>query len=126
MRINKNPLEWTVFGISVLLIAGVAGVLVHASRLPEAPPELRVSTGPATRLPNGAYQVAVTVFNEGNETAEQARIEVVLWSGDREIERSGFTIAFVPRKSSRQGWVTFGRDPRCCTLVARAAGFERP
>ena len=124
---TKNALEWIVFAVSALLIAAVLFILVLEARdMGETPPLLRVATGAAEETA-GAFRIPVSVHNAGDETAEQAEIEVELIGGDgRVVERSQLTIAFVPKRSVREGWVTFHRDPRCCRIVTRAAAFTKP
>ena len=127
MNMRKNLLEWIVFGISLILITAVVGLLVvEEIRSPERPPNLRVTLGEAVPGGDGTYRLPVTVRNEGGQTAEQARLEVTLQSGGREIERAELTMAFVPRDSSRRGWVILQHDPRCCEVSAAAVGFNQP
>lgn len=126
MNAQKNALEWAVFGVSALLIGAVIAILiVTAVRSTDLPPSLQVTTG-AARASGVSYQVPVQVENTGDATAEQALIEVVLLTGEREVERAELTMAFVPRHSSRKGHVIFRRDPRCCSISARVVGHESP
>jgi uncharacterized protein (TIGR02588 family) len=126
MNVRKNALEWTVFAVSaVLIVAVVASLVLEAARSHDTPPLLRIQTGSPTEAA-GAWRVPVEVTNEGDTTAEGARIEVTLESGGETVERAELTIAFIPRKSKREGWVTFRRDPRCCQVVATASGYEKP
>jgi uncharacterized protein (TIGR02588 family) len=67
------------------------------------------------------------VTNQGDETAEGVQIEVVLESDGKEQESAQFEIAFLPRHSTREGWVTFETDPRTVDeMKARVLGFEKP
>ncbi|MFN2387827.1 MAG: hypothetical protein ABR576_16350 [Thermoanaerobaculia bacterium] len=126
MKLHKNRLEWSVFAASVaIVLACVAALAISAVRSGEEPPDITVEVGAATRGAAG-YRVPVRVRNHGDETAEGVTVEVGLISGGEEIERGEFTVAFLPRKSRREGWVVFQRDPACCTLRARALGFEKP
>jgi len=123
---RKNALEWLVFGASAILVLATIGVLVaEGMRSDGDAPSLGIEIGSATR-DRGAHRVPVTVRNTGDVTAEQVRIEVLLLDGEREAERGELTFVFVPRNSSRQGWVTFHRDPSCCRVIARPAGFNTP
>lgn len=123
---KKNVLEWIVFVVSAILIAVMVIVLVaSAVRSGKEPPVLEIETGAAVRVAD-AFRVPVHVRNRGDETAEEVRVEVSLMNGDQALEESELTVMFVPRKSSREGWVTFRRDPGCCRVVARAVGFNRP
>jgi uncharacterized protein (TIGR02588 family) len=40
--------------------------------------------------------------------------------------RGELTIAFLPRRATREGWVTFQQDPRAARLTARVLGYEKP
>jgi uncharacterized protein (TIGR02588 family) len=125
MRAQKNVLEWLVFAVSAILLAGVAGTLVIAGmRSGDTPPSLVIETG-APEANGGTFRIPIRVRNVGDRTAEEARIEVELLEKEVIVERAGLTIPFVPKQSMREGWVAFRRDPRCCTVLARAA-FNEP
>ena len=123
---KKNALEWTVFGVSVAIIIATVAVLVVSELKPgERPPSLQIELG--TPSPAGdRFRVPVRVQNSGEDTAEEARIEILLESDDGVVERAELSFAFVPRNSSREGWVVFSRDPRCCTIKARPVGYTKP
>ena len=125
-KVRKNALEWTVFAMSLVLIAGALAVLLYSgARFRSETPELTVVVGPASATPAG-YRSLITVKNSGGRTAEQARVEVVLRKGEEEIERSELTFPFVPRRSLREGYVVFRNDPRCCVVEGHAAAYEQP
>lgn len=123
---HKNALEWAVFAASVIVIVAVAGQLaVSAFRQKTSPPDLHVATERPVPT-HGGWRVAVLVRNTGDQTAEQVKVEVALRRGGEEVERAELDIVFVPRKSSRRGWVTFRSDPGGCTVAARAMSYETP
>ena len=125
-ELKKNWLEWSVFVAGALLVVGVIGYLAYdAATAGNDPPSIEVQLGaPEQRLRN--FAVPVTVVNHGDQTAEGVQIEVVLEEGGAESERGEFAVAFLPRHSSREGWVAFQRDPRNGTLRARVLGYEKP
>jgi uncharacterized protein (TIGR02588 family) len=126
VKLHKNWLEWVVFAVSAVIVIGcVAALAMSAVRSGKEPPDVTVEVGVPSRGASG-YRVPVEVRNDGDETAEGVTIEVALVSGGEEVERGEFTLAFLPRKSRREGWVVFHRDPACCTLRARPLGFEKP
>jgi uncharacterized protein (TIGR02588 family) len=126
MNVQKNPLEWTVFAVALAIVGGCVAVLLSMTfRTSDVPPDLRISVGAPVRTSSG-FRVPVKVRNDGDTTAEGVRVEVTLESGGDEVEAAELTIAFVPRRSNRHGHVQFRRDPRCCTVVAHASGFETP
>ena len=126
MKPKKNAVEWTVFAASVAVIAATVALLVGGSfDSRRMPPDLHLEAGTPVRS-SGGYAIPITVSNRGDDTAEQALIEVALMKESREVETSELTIAFVPGRSRREGWVIFRTDPRCCALRLRTVSFELP
>ena len=135
-RVEKNWLEWSVFAISALLIVAVLAILIREAMTEgNRPPLLRVTTGDALPDGHGGHRVPVTVRNDGDRTAAEAKIELALEEGGRDVikkanmrivERGEITLPFVPQRSSRTGWVVFKRDPKCCELLVRAIGYQQP
>ena len=122
---KKNPLEWTVFGISLALLAGVVGLLLHAHVTSgKQPPVLQVTLGQAIAQ-EGTYAVPLEVRNDGDTTAEAVVIEVVLSDAGIE-ERAETQLAFVPHGSRRRAWVTFQQNPEGRALRARVLGYQEP
>jgi uncharacterized protein (TIGR02588 family) len=127
MKLEKNWLEWVVFAASLVLVVSTLGYLVYDSAtLGNAPPNIQFQLGkPQPQLNH--FIVPVSVTNQGDETAEGVQVEVVLESGGQEQESAQFEIAFLPRHSTREGWVTFETDPRTVDeMKARVLGFEKP
>ena len=124
-RPHKNWLEWLVFAMSLVVIAGFIGVLVYAAFMTkDAPASLRVFLG-EPRKEQSHFIVPVLVQNRGGAAAAAVRIEGVLDSGST-VERRGFELAYAPGGSSRHGEVSFSSDPREGRLNGRAIGFELP
>ena len=124
-KLEKNWFEWSVFAVSAALIAAVIGFLIYESAtIGNAPPDIQVEIGtPEPR--SGYFAVPVTATNKGDHTAEGVHIEVVLQGAGKE-ETGDFEIAFLPRRGSREAWVTFKNDPRTGKLEARVLGYEKP
>ena len=125
-KVEKNPLEWAVFTVSLLAVLATAGFLIHdAVTNTGSAPDLRVEIGPAERR-SGAFTVPVTVRNLGDETAEGVQVEVTLEIPGAPPETAEVEITFLPRRSRREAWVTFRHDPRRGRLTGRALGYEKP
>jgi uncharacterized protein (TIGR02588 family) len=126
-KLEKNWLEWLVFAASLVLVLSTLGYLVYdAATFGEAPPSIEFQLGQPQPLSN-RFVVPVSVTNRGDETAQGVHIEVTLESGGKEQENADFEIAFLPRHSTRKGWVTFKTDPRSVEqMQARVLGFEKP
>ncbi|HYO99483.1 MAG TPA: hypothetical protein VER76_04790 [Pyrinomonadaceae bacterium] len=126
-KLQKNWVEWAVFAVGLALVLSALVYLVYeGATMGSDPPSLEVRLGtPQQRAHN--FIVPVTVINHGDETAEGVTVEVLLESGDgREPERGELTVAFIPRRATREGWVAFQQDPRAARLTARVLGYERP
>jgi uncharacterized protein (TIGR02588 family) len=126
-KLEKNWLEWVVFGVGLVLVAGTLGFLVYdgATSAGDAPPSVRVELG-APEQRGEHFIVPVTVTNEGGQTAEGVTVEVTLEREGAEAERGEFGVAFLPRDGKREGFVTFRTDPRSARLVPRVLGYEKP
>jgi uncharacterized protein (TIGR02588 family) len=125
-KVDKNSLEWAVFAVSLAALLATVGFLVwDAATADSSSPDLRVELGPPEPR-SGGFAVPVTVRNLGDETAEGVRVEVTLELPGAPPEKAEIDMAFVPRRSRREGWVTFHRDPRQGRLDGRAVGYEKP
>jgi uncharacterized protein (TIGR02588 family) len=125
-RVEKNWLEWLVFGLGLALVAGTLGFLIYDGATDAGrPPAVEISLG-EPRPTGHNFIVPVTVYNRGDETAEGVTVEVTLEAGGGEPERSEFTVAFLPRRAAREGWVAFNTDPRTGRLTPRVLGYEKP
>lgn len=130
-KLQKNWLEWIVFACGLVLVVSTLGYLAYeGATMGNDPPSIEVRLGtPEQRTHN--FIVPVTVTNHGDETAEGITVEVTLENavggeGGGEPVRGELTIAFLPRRATREGWVTFQQDPRAARLTARVLGYEKP
>ncbi len=128
-RLQKNWVEWAVFAVGLVLVLSALVYLVYdGATMTSDPPSIEVRLGvPEQRTHN--FVVPVTVTNHGDTTAEGVTVEVLFESDGASGEpaaRGELTIAFLPRRATREGFVTFQRDPRGARLTARVLGYEKP
>lgn len=123
---DKNRLEWAVFAVGLTLVLGILGYLVRESVAGTGgPPDVVVRLGRA-EASTGGFRIPVEVANLGEGTAEDVKVTVVLEKPESEPEEANLDIAFLPRGSRRNGWVTFRGDPGQGTLRVGTVGFEVP
>ncbi|MEO5754708.1 MAG: hypothetical protein ABIR38_08375 [Chthoniobacterales bacterium] len=123
---KKNWVEWGVFALSLVLILVTVGLLLKEQiSLGENPPDPQVQLGPA-EVHAGYFAVPVTVANRGDETAESVHVEVVLKLSGGESETGEFDLPYLPRRATRQAWVTFRHDPGSGKLEAHVMGYQKP
>jgi uncharacterized protein (TIGR02588 family) len=124
---HKNELEWAVFAIGLLLVAGILGYLGYKIFTHQpSPPDLQVeySSSPTETAP---YRYHVVVKNNGGETAEEVSIELVLEGDSATIEKAELQLPFVPQASKREGWVNFSKNPDTAdTIMTRVVSFKKP
>lgn len=119
---KKNLLEWTVFGISLTLIAIVAGLLLREHfTTGDGAPDLIVMLGRAERSGQG-YAIPVDVRNGGDRSAEDVQLTVTLHSVPS--EQTDITIPYVPYRSVRRVWVMLSREPGAGPLDARVTSYR--
>jgi uncharacterized protein (TIGR02588 family) len=127
-KLQKNWLEWLVFVVGLALVLFALAYLVYeGATMGDEPPSIEVRLGtPEQRAYN--FVVPVTVTNHGDETAEGITVEVSLGHDGSAVpvERGELTVAFLPRRATSEGWVTFQQDPRPARLTARVLGYEKP
>ncbi|SDL28258.1 TIGR02588 family protein [Catalinimonas alkaloidigena] len=127
MKPEKNGLEWSVFGISLLLIAAALAFLGYlwATRQP-TPPDLQATAHPAEPHAD-YYAVPVTVTNQGGMSAESVQLEVVLETQGQALETGELTFDYCPRQSTRNGWVGFHHNPaQADTVRVRVVSYLEP
>lgn len=124
---QKNTLEWTVFVISLFFVISLLGYLIYQSiiYIPSSP-DLKViyEHDPS---PNAPFRFHVIIKNEGFETAEEVEIELIQTKDGQEIEKASMGVPFAPKRSQREGWVIFSKNPgQADTLYARVVSYKRP
>lgn len=116
---KKNALEWTVFALGCLTILGLVGTLaMEAATTKGVGPALTVKSG-TPRERGGAWEVPVTVRNEGDAPA--SAVAVTGRSGE---EEASYDIELLPADSRREGVLRFETRPQAPKILV--TGAETP
>lgn len=124
-RNTKNPLEWSVFGLSFLLVAGVVAFLGWSAIVSEdRPAAFQVETDSPIPV-SGSTVVPIRITNTGSATAAEVTVAITVRypSGEKE---STLTIDFVPRGGTRHARVVFEGPETPIVITARVAGYIEP
>lgn len=124
---EKNLLEWIVFAASLLLIMGILSYLVYQVAIHEdGSPDLAI-TYVHDPAPHAPHRYFLRIKNDGQETAEEVQVEMVLERGGEEMETAALTLPYLPKQSVREGWLVFSKDPATAdTLYARVISYKKP
>jgi uncharacterized protein (TIGR02588 family) len=119
----RTAAEWVSLAISVLLLAGVIGIVVALwMTASDKPARFRVEPG-AIRNESGPYYLSVKVINEGDKTGAQVTVEGKLKANDKE-ERAVTTFDFIPARSSAEGILIFASEPSSADV--RVMSYQEP
>jgi uncharacterized protein (TIGR02588 family) len=127
-RPRKNWLEWTVFGMGVVLIVATVGYLgLQTARPAVKEPMLSVTFGRPAPGPVG-YAVPVEIRNASAGPAEDVTIETALemQAGGLAAETARITVGYIPGYGRRTARLEFRRDPREGTLAVRSMSYAVP
>lgn len=74
---KRDWLEWTILGVSVVLVVGLVGYLVVAGLTNDGPPAFRteIQAADASASTDGGWLVPLRVMNDGGEAAVAVVIE---------------------------------------------------
>jgi uncharacterized protein (TIGR02588 family) len=114
---DRSIAEWVTFGISLAILLGLVGLVLYLALTKgdkpinlEAKPQLEM-----VRQTGDNFYLPVEISNLGDETAEEVEVEVILTAegdGGGKEETRQFTIQFLPRRATEEGYVIFQTDPR--------------
>ncbi|RYX83752.1 hypothetical protein EON83_13335 [bacterium] len=124
-KLGKNALEWSVFGVSCVLVLALLGFLGYASwNYTDSPAHIEFHLGQPTKV-GKIWQVEVEVQNKGGHAAEGVEIEVE-WAAQKQT--ANFVLPHLPHQGKRTGFAIFeatGTSQLSTSdLKARVTGYE--
>lgn len=119
----RTKAEWVSMIISIVLLAGVVGVVIALwLSSSKEPARFRIDRS-AIRNEVGHYYLPITVTNEGDATGAQVTVEGRLRGSGNE-QTSATTFDFIPAHSSVEGVLIFDTEPTSAEL--RVVGYQQP
>ena len=124
---KKNVLEWVVFAFSLTLVLALFGYLaLQTIQYEPGTPDLFVTfkADPSFHAP---YRYHLTIKNNGQETAQEVQVELILEKEGKQLEIAALTLPFAPKESRREGWVNFSQNPQeADTVYSRVVSYKKP
>lgn len=122
---EKNLLEWSVFGLSLAIVAGVIGTLVYQGLTVGDEPARIVCELGTPLVSHDQVRIPIRVKNHGDLPAIKVQVEVEGTFGDETLTSSvGFD--YVPMRTTRSGWVSFPGELMPSDLRPRILGYTDP
>ncbi|MEK6301644.1 MAG: hypothetical protein AABO41_13115 [Acidobacteriota bacterium] len=119
----RTTAEWVSMIISIVLLAGVVGVVIVLWLSPSNEPARFRIDRKAIRNEASKYYLPITVTNEGDATGAQVTVEGRLGgSADEQISATIFD--FIPAHSSVEGVLIFDTEPTSAEL--RVVSYQQP
>lgn len=123
---NRSPAEWTTFGIALVILAAIIGLVIYKWFTQKNDPPVLVTRQSEIREAPGQFYIPFAVTNTGGETAESVQIVAEL-SINGEVEEEGEQqIDFLAGGEMEEGAFVFSQDPREGELVIRVASYKLP
>ncbi len=107
-RLEKNWLEWTVFGFSLMLVLGLVGYLVYLEITPSSKDfQYEISFEKPQEI-HGRYLVPLKIDNKSNKSVQDVAVEI---SSGGNKESADLQLDYLPRHSHREATVFFREKP---------------
>lgn len=120
---GKNWLEWSVFGLSCVLIVAILGFLTFEARRAGGRTARVVAVIGAVEQNGGWTHVPVALHNQGDEVASHVEVTVIARSAGG--ERTGvLSVAEISRHASHEGRISFPVLMESEDIEIRAIGYE--
>jgi uncharacterized protein (TIGR02588 family) len=120
---SRSTAEWVSLAVALLILTGIVGVVVVLWLGPqENPARFRIERG-LVRTVNGHHYLSFFVFNDGDETARNVRVEGLLRGNGKE-ERTETIFDYVPGRTKEEGVLIFTADP--AEAVLRVSSYLKP
>lgn len=126
-RPPRTPAEWWTFGVSVTLVALIAGlILLSWTTGATGPPVLTAApSGPAERQ-GTTYRVPFEVHNSGGEAATDVQVLAELVIDGEVVGERDQSIMFLSGGESEHGAFLFDEDPATGALTLEVGGYLAP
>ena len=118
-------LEWVATIVSCLLIAGLAGVLIHDAMKEHTPAAFKVVTG-RPDIVGDSYRIPVRVYNTGDAAARTVMVHVEASAPDTVFVETDLTLDWLPGKSSHSVIGYLKRPTAPHVIRSEVRGYSDP
>ena len=126
---GRSPAGWVTLALSILVVGALVAVaLVEESRRGEMggePLEI-VFDAERSQTDGERYYVPYTIMNTGPQAISSAEIWIGIYEGERLVESSEITVAFLPLEGRQDGLYVTTLDPATHTARGRLVSLQFP
>jgi len=122
-----HPLEWVIGALSGIMVAALVAYLGYrAISTDRRPPVFDLAVEEIESV-GGAFHIAISATNNGDETAADLVVSATLTDGEQLIETGEIQFDYLPAGSTRRGAFVFRNDPaRTGQLRLSVLGYSEP
>ncbi len=121
-----TPLEIVIASLGFIIVIYILSFTIYEALSDDkVPPSIQIKHEKITKVESG-YLVSLLIINLGDETAQNLIIEGNLKSGENEIEKSIFTLDYLPSHSSKEAGIYFQKNPSFYKLTITPIGYQKP
>lgn len=126
-RRERSPAEWISFGIALLILFSIVGLVLYSwLKVGEKPAILVLERSGNVRQVEKEFYVPFTLTNDGGETADAVQVIAELRINGEVEEMGEQQINFLAGGEAEEGEFIFSRDPQEGELVIRVASYQKP
>jgi uncharacterized protein (TIGR02588 family) len=122
---GRTAPEWITFAVSLLLLAGLVGLIARDMVEEERPANPTAAISGEPRRLGDQFIVTVEVENKGDLAALSVQVKTELTIGDEVIDGDQ-VVDFLAGSATEEVEVVLPRNPGDGELTARVTGFQHP
>lgn len=123
---GRSAAEWITFGVALLLLSVVVGLIVAQIPGEHTPPAPTVTRAGAIREAKGSFFVPVEVENTGDATAQNVQVLATLTTADGQEIAADQVVDFLAGGEVEQLEFVFEEDPSEGELELSVSGYGVP
>lgn len=122
---TKNAFEWSVFGVSLLLVCGLLGFLVVGIYQGAGTPASLLAISGEPFVQEGSLNIPITLKNNGGLTAKSVTVKLQVSSKGKVLEPS-LAIESIAPQATAEGIIVLHGVSEPASILSTTTTFENP